>query len=127
MKIRMEDGLPLVEITIKYKDKEKILKNVLLDTGSSNTIFDTDAVEDIDLVIDPIKGKARRMYGVGGESELCYEQTVSDLTIEEFILRDFTVQLGITRENYGFDAILGVDFMYKNGIMIDFKNLAVNK
>lgn len=127
MKIRMEDGLPLVEITIKYKDKEKILKNVLLDTGSSNTIFDTDAVEDIDLVIDPMKGKARRMYGVGGESELCYEQTVSDLTIEKFILRDFTIQLGITRENYGFDAILGVDFMCKNGIVIDFKNLAVSK
>lgn len=127
MKIRMQDGLPLVEITIKYKDKGKILKNVLLDTGCSNTIFDTDAVEDIDLVIDPIKGKARRMYGVGGKSELCYEQTVSDLTIEEFILRDFTIQLGITRENYGFDAILGVDFMRTNGIIIDFENLVVKR
>lgn len=98
-----------------------------MDTGCSNTIFDTDAVEDIDLVIDPIKGKARRMYGVGGKSELCYEQTVSDLTIEEFILRDFTIQLGITRENYGFDAILGVDFMRTNGIIIDFENLVVKR
>ncbi|MCT4593133.1 MAG: hypothetical protein N4A57_02510 [Anaeromicrobium sp.] len=73
MEIRMEDGLPIVEITIKYKGKEKNLRNVLIDTGSSNTILDTDAVADIDLFIDPIKGKARRMYGVGGESELCYE------------------------------------------------------
>ncbi|WP_053957027.1 retropepsin-like aspartic protease [Inediibacterium massiliense] len=127
MKIRMEHGLPLVEMKIKYMNKEKILKNVLLDTGCSNTIFDTDAVEDIDLVIDPIKGKARRMYGVGGESELCYEQIVSDLEIENFLLRDFTIQLGITKENYGFDAILGVDFMYQNGIIIDFEKLVVSK
>ena len=36
MNIRIEDGLPVVEIEIVYKGKEKILRSVLLDTGSSN-------------------------------------------------------------------------------------------
>lgn len=35
-------------------------------------------MEEIGLVIDSTGGKARRMYGVGGESELCYEQSVEN-------------------------------------------------
>lgn len=88
MNIQIKDGLPTVEIKIKYKDKEKILKNVLLDTGSSNIIFDVDSVEDIGLVIDPVEGKARRMYGVGGESELCYEQKVENLDVGNYLLNE---------------------------------------
>ncbi len=125
MNIRIEDGLPVVEIEIVYKGKEKILRSVLLDTGSSNTIFDVDSVVDIGLVIDTTGGKARRMYGVGGESELCYEQEVANLLIEDYLLNKFIIQLGMTKENYGFDCILGVDFMMKNGVNLDFKNLLI--
>lgn len=125
MNIDMRDGLPTVEIKIKYNNKEKILKNVLVDTGSSNTIFDVDSVEDIGLVIDPIRGKARRMYGVGGESELCYEQKVENLTVGDYLLDNFTLQLGMTKENYGFECILGVDFMVKNKVILDFENICI--
>lgn len=125
MNIQIKDGLPTVEIKIKYKDKEKILKNVLLDTGSSNTIFDVDSVEDIGLVIDPLEGKARRMYGVGGESELCYEQKVENLNVGNYLLNNFIIQLGMTKENYGFECILGVDFMIGNKVNLDFEKLYV--
>ncbi|MFZ3591332.1 aspartyl protease family protein [Bacillus sp. DJP31] len=54
------------------------LNDVLLDTGSSNTIFDTDEVEKIGITIDRTAVRPRRMYGVGGESELCYEQSISN-------------------------------------------------
>ena len=46
------------------------LNDVLLDTGCSTTILDTDEVEAIGLIIDRANGRPRRMYGVGGESEL---------------------------------------------------------
>lgn len=123
MKIRIENGLPIVSIQVKYKEKEVTLQNVLLDTGSSNTILDSDAIEAVDLVIDPINGKARRMYGIGGDSELCYEQMVQELKIDSYILNNFAIQLGITRETYGFDGILGLDFMLYNKIILDFSNL----
>ncbi len=126
MKIRIEDGLPIVSIKLKYEDKEVTLNNVLIDTGSSNTIFDTDAVQAVDLKIDAIDGKARRMYGVGGESELCYEQRVKGLNIDTYILDDFVIQLGITRETYGFDGILGLDFILNNKLILDFDNLQAN-
>nr|WP_236570596.1 aspartyl protease family protein [Paenibacillus sp. An7] len=82
----------------------------ILDTGCSTTIFDTDLVEPIGLDIDFINGKWVRMYGVGGSSELCYQQIVSYLSIDSILLKEFTIQLGLTKEPYGFDAILGVDF-----------------
>lgn len=63
------------------------------------------------------------MYGVGGESELCYEQTVSDIKIDSYWIGSFQLQLGITKETYGFNGILGVDFMMKSGLIIDFQRL----
>lgn len=127
MEICMQDGLPLVKLMVRYRGKEKILTNVLIDTGSSNTIFDTDAVEDLDIMIDPQNGRAKRMYGIGGESELCYEQEIKDILIGDNYLEKFILQLGITKENYGFDAIIGVDFLYDNELTIDFKRLLLIK
>lgn len=125
MKIRIENGLPVVSINLKYNNRSITLEKVLLDTGSSNTIFDTDLVQKINLFIDPINGKARRMYGIGGESELCYEQKVNNLIIETYTLNDFSIQLGITRETYGFDGILGLDFILYNKLILDFNTQSV--
>lgn len=121
MKIKMLDGLPIVSILLSYKERILRLDDVLLDTGCSTTIFDTDAVEEFGLMIDHKNGRPRRMYGVGGESELCYEQTVACLEIDHYLLDSFQVQLGMTKETYGFNGILGVDFMTKSGLVIDFK------
>jgi hypothetical protein len=121
MKIQMEDGLPIISISIAYKGKRIQLDDVLLDTGCSTTIFDTDEVEEAVLTIDRKNGRPKRMYGVGGQSELCYEQTVTDLEIDHFLLDSFQVQLGMTKETYGFNGILGADFMIKSGLIIDFK------
>lgn len=124
MKIQMKDGLPLVSVLISYDKKSVLLEDILLDTGCSTTIFDTDEVEEIGLVVDRKKGRPIRMYGVGGESELCYEQTVSNLGIDSYFMESFPIQLGITKETYGFNGILGVDFMIKSGMIIDFHSLA---
>ncbi|HBU83174.1 MAG TPA: hypothetical protein DEF35_16235 [Paenibacillus sp.] len=126
MKIHLVNGLPIVTLPLSYKNKSTLLNNVLLDTGCSTTIFDTDLIEPIGIDIDFINGKSVRMYGVGGSSELCYQQIVSDLSIDSIVLKDFTIQLGLTKEPYGFDAILGVDFLYKYGLKIDFEKLVIS-
>ncbi len=73
----------------------------------------------------PIRGKSIRMFGIGGQSELCYQQAVSNLFIDHLHLQNFTIQLGITKESYGFEAILGLDIMLHFGFKIDFVNLEV--
>lgn len=125
MKIEMYDGLPIVSVPLSYKGKTMCLHDILLDTGCSTTIFDTDEVEEIGLIIDRTNGRPRRMYGVGGESELCYEQIVSDIKINNYLFDSFQLQLGITKETYGFNGILGVDFMIESGIIIDFNEMIV--
>lgn len=126
MKIHLVNGLPIVSLPLSYNNKSTLLNNVLLDTGCSTTIFDTDVVEPIGIDIDFINGKSVRMYGVGGLSELCYQQIISDLSIDNIVLKDFTIQLGLTKEPYVFDAILGVDFLYKYGLKIDFEKLVIS-
>lgn len=122
MKIHLINGLPIISLPLSCKNKSTLLHNVLLETGCSTTIFDTDLGLDIDF----INGKSVRMYGVGGLSEFCYQQIVSNLSIDSILLKDFTIQLGLTKEPYGFDAILGVDFLYTYGLKIDFENLVVS-
>lgn len=102
MKIELINGLPIVALSLTYKHKSISLDNVLLDTGCATTIFDTDSVEPIGLDPNFINGKSVRMYGVGGQSELCYQQNVQDLKINHFLLESFTIQLGLTKEPYGF-------------------------
>jgi len=87
--------------------------------------FRYDEVEAMDLIIDRANGRPRRMYGVGGESELCYEQIVSDLIINHHLFDAFQLQLGITKETYGFNSILGIDFMIESGVIIDLKEMIV--
>lgn len=125
MKIEMCEGLPLVSILLSYNAKTMQLNDVLLDTGCSTTIFDTDELEAIGLIIDRANGSPRRMYGVGGESELCYEQIVSDLKINHHLFESFKLQLGITKETDGFNGILGIDFMIESGAIIDLKEMIV--
>lgn len=108
-----------------HRGKGIFLTNVLLDTGCATTIFDTDVLAQIGIVLDVIYGKTRRMYGVGGYSELCYEQEMDHMIIDGQELTSFSLQLGMTRELYGFDGILGIDFMVRTGMVIYFKDFMV--
>lgn len=45
--------------------------------------------------------------------------------INQIPLTNFTIQLGMTKEPYGFNAILGVDFCETAGLILDFKNLLI--
>ncbi|WKB35838.1 hypothetical protein QS257_21310 [Terrilactibacillus sp. S3-3] len=60
MKIHMQDGLPIVSVSLAYKGKAIRLDDILLDTGCSTTIFDTDKVEEVGITIDRKNGRPRR-------------------------------------------------------------------
>ncbi|MBM7573608.1 retropepsin-like aspartic protease [Aquibacillus albus] len=126
MKFDMDDHLPLVSVEIEYSGRKKIFGNVLLDTGCSSTILDTDLCEEIGLLLDLENAITRKMYGIGG-TEIIIEQKVSGMIIDKFRLNNFTLQLGDVREKHGFDGIIGSDFFSSNKLIIDFKNLEVSK
>ncbi|RJX37870.1 hypothetical protein D3P09_17400 [Paenibacillus pinisoli] len=126
MKIELQHGLPIISLTLTHNNRTIILRNVLFDTGCAATVFDTDALAEIGIFIDFVNGRAKRMYGVGGTSEICYEQIIPELQIELFALNDFPIQLGSILEPYGFDGILGIDFMIQTKCKVDFHTMQVH-
>jgi len=66
------------------------------------------------------------MYGIGGTSEACYEQSVQDITIDSVSLPSFRIQLGSIHEPYGFDGIIGIDYMLLTGLKVDFEKMQVS-
>ncbi|WP_106768563.1 aspartyl protease family protein [Paenibacillus faecalis] len=125
MKIQLQHGLPIVSLNITHNNQSIILPNVLFDTGCAATVFDTDILVQIGIYIDFINGKVKRMYGVGGTSEICYEQVIPELQIEHFTLDDFPIQLGSIQEPYGFDGILGIDFMTRAKCKANFETMEI--
>ncbi|MDI3548254.1 MAG: hypothetical protein PWR10_1906 [Halanaerobiales bacterium] len=77
-KLKIIDNLPFVEIKVKYKEKEIILKNALIDTGSARSILKGELVEKIGIKPEPhdLLGSVR---GVGG-SEFVYIKQVDLLS-----------------------------------------------
>ncbi|WP_244163072.1 aspartyl protease family protein [Paenibacillus pectinilyticus] len=97
MELKLVNGLPIISFPLIYQKQTIKMENVLFDTGCASTIFDTDLVANIGLDLDMINGTAKRMYGVGGASELCYEQVVEDMQIGSIVLPSFKLQLGMTK------------------------------
>lgn len=125
MKLQLEYGLPIVSLTLSLNDQSIFLHKVLFDTGCAATVFDTDVLAVIGIQIDFINGRAKRRYGVGGTSEICYEQQIPDLHIEHVILSNFPIQLGSIKEPYGFDGIVGIDFMIRSNCKADFETMNI--
>lgn len=109
-----------------YENNSMFLDRVLIDTGCMISIFDTDLVDQIGLYIQTDIGKTVRMYGIGGQSELCFQQKISELIIDHYTVRNVAIQLGMTKEPYGFDAILGADFFVYTKLIIDFNSFEIH-
>lgn len=127
MKFKMIKGLPVASVALSFQSNNMLLDNVLIDTGCAITIFDTDEVEPIGLTIHPTSGKAVYMYGVGGRSEVCFQQKLHSIIIGGVPLDNFTVQLGLTKIPFGFNALIGSDFFSAAKLQIDFRNCTIHR
>lgn len=126
MKIRIEDGLPLATVELVYFDKKFEFQDVLIDTGCSVTIFDTDLMAEMGVIIDFAKGIPTTMYGVGGKGEVCIQQNVGELYIDGQLVNNFNLQLGMVQDMYGFNGLISIDFMLETGLILDFHHLITN-
>ncbi|MEK3837876.1 MULTISPECIES: hypothetical protein [unclassified Paenibacillus] len=125
MKLHLLHGLPIISLTLTHQGKSISLRNLLFDTGCAATVFDSDILAVIGIDIDFINGRAKRMYGVGGTSEICYKQQIPDFCIEGIDLSDFPIQLGSIQEPYGFDGIIGIDFMMSAKCKVNFETMTI--
>ncbi|HUC92555.1 MAG TPA: retropepsin-like aspartic protease [Paenibacillus sp.] len=123
MNIDLRCGLPFVTLTVCYRDRELLLKHVLLDTGSAGTIFNADVVNEIDVRVEP-GDFLNRIRGVGGV-EIVYSKRFDFVRIGEASLEGFEVEIGDMNYGMQIDGILGFDFIRAANLIIDSKDLRI--
>ncbi len=121
--IKLNDNLPFVKLKLIHNDKELILKNVLIDTGSTKSVFKENLVEKINIKPEPedILGSIR---GIGG-TEFVYIKQIDLLYLDNTCVRNFKVDIGEMDYDFDIDGILGMDFLLKINAIIDLNNLII--
>ncbi len=124
MKIRIEDGLPFVSISISYQQQQIKLNQVILDTGSAGTILKYDIVKSIGIQQDA-NDEIHRICGVGGK-EFVFAKCIDQIMLDSAMVTDFKVEIGTMDYGFPIDGILGLDYLSKIGAIIDLKNFQIN-
>jgi hypothetical protein len=123
MKIRIFKGQPMVSVTLEQDGKHVEFENVLLDTGSGGSLFPTDKLNEAG--IQPKPGAIiRQIVGIGG-SESVIEMPVERIAVGTMALDNFVIESGKSYEEFGFEAILGFDFLLATGAVIDLKKMEI--
>ena len=123
MKIRLEDHLPFVTVTLGRGVQEVVLEKVLLDTGSAATMFAVDEVAVLGIVPEPTD-RIRRVVGVGG-SEFVISKHVERLGLGEIEVQDFSIQVGAMEYGFPIQGLLGTDFFVQARVVLDLGKLEI--
>ncbi|SET59907.1 Aspartyl protease [Oceanobacillus limi] len=124
MKIKYKYGLLLVDITLKFNGKIKVIENMVLDTGAARTLISQDVVEDIDLRVD-FHDRIVTYFGVGGK-EHAFRKQIDQIQIGDFVVN----MVEIDFNDFGYEDInglLGLDLLLKAEFTIDLMHLEMNR
>lgn len=122
MKIRIENGLSYISVTLTYRGRELTLDKVLLDTGSMGTIFAIDQVDSIDLLPEP-NDRIREVYGIGDGREYVFTKTIDQLASGQLSAKNFEVEIGAMNYGIEMDGICGLDFLLQSHAILNFGKL----
>jgi len=125
MKIRLEHGLADVEAVLTFRGRSLGLRDTVLDTGSSSTIFSADRLLEIGVVPEPADA-LHRLRGVGG-TEYAFTKGLDLLTIGNLKIPDFEIEVGAMDYGFPADGILGLDFLLRTAALIDLHSLELRR
>jgi hypothetical protein len=121
MKIRLEHGLAYVEAILTFRGRSLLLRDTILDTGSSGTIFAADRLLEIGVVPEP-PDTLHRLRGVGG-TEYAFTKRLDLLALGDTKVFDFEIEVGAMDYGFPADGILGLDYLLRTGALIDLRRL----
>lgn len=123
MKIHLHQGLGYVTVSLAYQGRSLTLNNILLDTGSAGSIFSVDKMLEIGMRLEP-QDAIRRIQGVGG-SEFVFIKKLERLSLGEFSIRNFDVEIGAMHYGIELNGIIGMNFLLQVGAIINLKKLEI--
>jgi len=122
-RLRIEGGLPFIEVTLRYRGKSLRLKNVLVDTGSAGSLFSADRVAEIGIQLEA-HDTLQRIAGVGG-SEFVFTKHIESLALGDMCCENMEIEVGAMDYGFPIEGILGSDFLLAVGALIDMNTLEI--
>jgi hypothetical protein len=117
-------GLPFVSVILSANGQSLTLTDILIDTGSAATVFQTDVLKPLGITPQPAD-PIRLMVGIGGGTEAVIERPVDTLEIGELRVHPFMVQIGLLDYEIQMNGIVGTDFLLTSGAVLDFSNQSI--
>lgn len=124
MQLALRDNLLFATVTLAYQGKQINISNVLIDTGSSRTIFAADMLSTIHLT-PAVDDTLYIIRGVGG-TEVVFSRQVDYVQLGECQVIGFEIEIG--GMDYGFDiqGILGLDFLQQAKAILNLATLEIS-
>jgi predicted aspartyl protease len=121
MKLHLEKGLLLTQAQIVHNNQSVEFKRVLVDTGSTGTVFSRQQLQAFGLDVH-ISDTYSRILGVSG-TEGVFLKRFDIVLCGAFHIKQFFGQVNFMNCGVELDAILGLDFLCAVGAVLDLKNL----
>ncbi len=123
MNIRIQHNLLFASASLVFSGNRLTCKNVLIDTGSVGTVFSVDRVFEIGIRPEP-NDAVRELRGIGG-TEFVFIKQVDKLSLGNFQMTDFEIEIGAMDYGIDIDGIIGLNFLLQAKAKIDLERLAL--
>jgi len=111
------DGLICTDIAINFRGKEKILKNVVIDTGAVQSIINSSSVSDINIEPETLE-ELNTTHGIGGEM-FFFSKVVDSIKISECQFENIELDFGEIDPKGELMGLIGLDLLEKYRALID--------
>lgn len=115
MRIIYDGQLITTTITICYQGKTLRVDDVIIDTGSSHTIFCPDVLEQIGVRYEN-SDSVYEAYGIGGTVSF-YTKVMDGIEIDNFEIKNIEIDVGVLPKNH--KGLLGLDILKKYKYIVD--------
>ena len=123
--IRLYRKLIFVEATVRANGLSIVLKNVMVDTGSGGTLFNTDQMESLG-ISQELSDRIVFLRGIGGRESVIQKQ-VDEIRVGELVVSPMRIQMGAVDYGFPLDGVLGLDFLVATKAIVDFSSLEIRK
>lgn len=119
MKISYDGQLITTSLTVTFRGKTLRLNNIIIDTGSSHTVFNPDVLEGIGVTYEN-GDSIYEAYGIGGSVPF-YTKVVEEIKIDTLVVKNAEIDVGILPKDH--QGLLGLDILKKYKFVVDMGKL----
>jgi len=119
MRIFYDGQLITTSVTVRFRGRVLKIDDVIVDTGSSHTIFSPDVLEEIGVMYensDPIY----EAYGIGGAVSF-YTKVIEGLQVDDFEIKNIEIDVGVLPKEH--KGLLGLDILKNYRYIVDMDKL----